>query len=51
MKKVITDAFEVNEVRINDATEQKKKVKQTEKLILLENRISSLKVNNIEGDW
>ena len=30
---------------------KKKKVKHTEKLMSLENRISSLKKNNTEGDW
>ena len=50
-KTVITVNFEVNEVRINNASEQKKKVKHTEKLISIENSISSLKVSNIEGFW
>ena len=49
-KKVITADFKVNEVRANDMSEQKKKVKRTEKLMSLENRISSLKKNNTE-DW
>ena len=50
-KKVITADFEVNEVRANDMSEQKKKkVKPTEKLMSLDNRISSLKKNNTE-DW
>ena len=50
-KKVITADFEVNEVRANYLSKQKKKVKHTEKLMSLENRISSLKKNNTEGDW
>ena len=41
-KKVITADFEVNEVRANYLSQQKKKVKHTEKL---------MKKNNTEGDW
>ena len=33
-KKVITNDFEVNEVRANNVSEQKKKVKLTEKLVI-----------------